>query len=181
MDRFTVDGITMDMESDYLTYAAYESSMEVCISLGKWFDYLRENGIYDNTRIIIVADHGNGLGQFDSLLVDDLGFDVQAVNPVLLVKDFNSTGFTVSDEFMTNADTPTLAFGGIFENPINPFTQNPIYQDIKSGDLNIYVSENVNIYTNNGARFYDPDAYWLTVHDNIYDDENWSLYPGEPT
>jgi YidC/Oxa1 family membrane protein insertase len=181
MDRFTVDGVTMDMESDYLTYAAYESSMEVCISLGKWFDYLRENGIYDNTRIIIVADHGNGLGQFDSLLVDDLGFDAQAVNPVLLVKDFNSTGFTVSDEFMTNADTPTLAFGGIFENPINPFTQNPIYQDIKSGDLNIYVSENVNIYTNNGARFYDPDAYWLTVHDNIYDDENWSLYPGEPT
>ena len=181
MDRFTVDGVTMNMDSDFLDYAAYESSMAACISLGKWFDYLRENGLYDNTRIIIVADHGNGLRQFESLFVDDLGYDAQAVNPVLLVKDFNSTGFTVSEEFMTNADTPTLAFGGIFENPVNPFTHNPIYQDIKSGDLNIYISGNVNIYTNNGVRFYDPDAYWLTVHDNIYDDENWSLYPGEPT
>ena len=118
-DRFTVDGVTMHMDTDYLTYASYQCSMEACIYLGKWFDYLRDNGLYDNTRIIIVADHGCGMEQFDDLMVDDPEFDAQWVNPVLLVKDFNSTGFTVSEEFMTNADTPYLAFKGIIDNPVN--------------------------------------------------------------
>ena len=42
--------------------------------------------------------------------------------PLLLVKDFGSTEFTISDEFMTNADVPTLATQGLIENPTNPFT-----------------------------------------------------------
>lgn len=180
-ERFTVDGITMHMDRDYLSYAAYQCGMESCIALGRWFDYLRENGLYDNTRIIIVADHGSDLGQFDDLIVEDIGFDAQAVNPVLMVKDFNSTGFTVSTEFMTNADTPELALRGIVDNPVNPFTGNPIYQEFKTQELHIYISENNNTATNDGTRFEDPDGYWLTVHDNIFDDDNWSVYPGEPT
>ena len=179
-DRFTVDGVTMHMDTDYLTYAAYECTMEAFISLGNWFDYLRENGLYDNTRIIIVSDHGSGFGQFDELLVEDIGFDAQAVNPVLMVKDFDSTGFSVSDEFMTNADTPSIALQGLVDDPVNPFTNNPIYQDCKAHELLIYISENNNTSVNNGNRFEDPDGYWLTVRGNIYDDENWSLYPGEP-
>ena len=179
-ERFTVDGVTMHMETDYLTYAAYECSMEAFITLGEWFDYLRENGLYDNTRIIIVSDHGSGYGQFDELLVEDIGFDAQAVNPVLMVKDFNSTGFHTSSEFMTNADTPSIALQGLVDDPVNPFTNNPIYQDCKAHELLIYISENNNTSVNNGTRFVDPDGYWLTVHDNIYDDDNWSLYPGEP-
>lgn len=173
-DRFTVDGVTMHMDTHYCNYAAYQCSMEACITLGQWFDYLRENGLYDNTRIIIVADHGYGMGQFDDLLMSDLGFDAQSFNPVLMVKDFNNTGFTVSDEFMTNADTPSLAFEGNVDNPANPFTNNPINQDVKSGDLLIYSSDEVNIYTNNGTRFEDSNGFWLTVHDDIRDENNWA-------
>lgn len=173
-DRFTVDGVTMHMDTHYCNYAAYQCSMEACITLGQWFDYLRENGLYDNTRIIIVADHGYGMGQFDDLLMSDLGFDAQSFNPVLMVKDFNSTGFTVSDEFMTNADTPSLAFEGNVDNPVNPFTNNPINQDVKSGDLLIYSSDEVNIYTNNGTRFEDSNGFWLAVHDDIRDENNWA-------
>ena len=179
-DRFTVDGVTMHMETDFCTYAVYQCSMEAFISLGKWFDYLRENDLYDNTRIIIVSDHGNGMSQFDDLFVDDLNFDAEAVNPVLMVKDFNSTGYVTSMEFMTNADTPSIALDGLVKDPVHPFTNNPIYQDVKSGDLLIYSSEEMNIYTNNGNRFTDPDGFWLTVHDNIFDEDNWNLYTGEP-
>lgn len=183
MDRFTVGGVTMTMEGEgifFLTYAAYESSMESCIALGQWFDYLRENGLYDNTRIIIVADHGFGMAQFDELLIDGMELDAESVNPVLLVKDFNSTGFNVSDEFMTTADTPSLALHGLVEDPVNPFTKNPIYQDIKSSGVFVYCSEENNIYFNNGTRF-NPNGNWYTVHDNIYDDENWTQCQGEPT
>lgn len=179
-DRFTVDGVTMHMDSDYLTYAAYECSMEAFISLGNWFDYLRENGLYDNTRIIIVSDHGSGFRQFDELLVDDIGFDAQAVNPVLMVKDFDSTGFSTSGEFMTNADTPSIALQGLVDDPVHPFTGNPIYQDCKEHELLIYISENNNTSVNNGNRFEDPDGYWLTVRGSIFDDDSWSLYQGEP-
>ncbi|MCR5384811.1 MAG: hypothetical protein K6E72_09280, partial [Saccharofermentans sp.] len=179
-DRFTVDGVTMHMETDYCTYAAYQCSMEAFISLGKWFDFLRENDLYDNTRIIIVSDHGSGMGQFDDLFVDDLNFDAEAFNPVLMVKDFYSTGYVTSMEFMTNADTPSIALEGLVKDPIHPFTNNPIYQNVKSGDLLIYSSEEMNIYTNNGNRFTDPDGFWLTVHDNIFVEDNWALYPGEP-
>lgn len=178
-DRFTVDGVTMNMDH-YDSYAVYQCSMEACIELGKWFDYLRENGLYDNTRIIIVADHGFEMGQFDGLVMDELNFDAESVNPVLLVKDFNSTGFTVSEEFMTNADTPSLAFEGVISDPVSPFTNNPINQDGKSGDVLIYSSDEANVNEVNGNRFEDPNGFWLVVHDDLRDEDNWSLYPGEP-
>ncbi|MBQ6398631.1 MAG: hypothetical protein IJI21_00765 [Clostridia bacterium] len=45
---------------------------------------------------------------------------------LLLVKDFNEKGpFRISGDFMTNADLPTLAFRGLVEAPVNPFTGEP--------------------------------------------------------
>ena len=58
--------------------------------------------------------------------------DVMSFKPLLLVKDFGSTELTVDDTFMTTADTPTLAFSGLIENPVNPFTGNPIHSDYKN-------------------------------------------------
>ena len=179
LDRFVVDGREMHME-DYLSYAHYECAMSACILLGEWFDYLRENGMYDNSRIIIVADHGYSFGQFDDLLLTDLDYDAERLNPVLLVKDFDGTGFTVSDEFMTNADTPSLALEGIVNSPVNPFTGNPIDQKPKEGEQYIYISGSGSVLKNNGTRLEEEDRRWLTVHDNIYDKDNWGEYPGDP-
>lgn len=178
-DRFTLNGVTMHMEdTSYLTYATYQSNMAACIGLGEWFDYLRENGLYDNTRIILVADHGDGtLKQFDDLLVDDPEFDALGYNPVLMVKDFDSTGVTVSEDFMTNADTPFLALDGLIQDPVNPFTGNPIKEGDKSQDQIIYISDNLNTTFNNGTQFEDPDDYWIAVTPgDIRDDKNWRLY-----
>lgn len=55
-DRFTVDGQTLRMETE-LQVTHYQSNMAALLQLGEWFDYLRDNGVYDNTRIILVADH----------------------------------------------------------------------------------------------------------------------------
>ena len=178
-DRFNVDGRTVHME-DYLSYAHYECAMSACILLGNWFDYLRANGLYDNTRIIIVADHGYDFGNFDELVLDDIGFDVEHVYPVLLVKDFNATGFTTCDDFMTNADTPTLALSGVVDSPVNPFTGNPINMDSKAGDQYIYISGSGDVLAVNGTKFDEDDHYWLAVHDNIFVKDNWSKYQGEP-
>ena len=72
--------------------------------LSKWFDYLKENEIYDNTRIIIVSDHG---GNYRSRLCNS---EMESYNPILIIKDFYSNGkMKISDNFMTHADTPYLA------------------------------------------------------------------------
>lgn len=178
-DRFNVDGKTVHM-NDYLSYAHYECAMSACMLLGNWFDYLRANGLYDNTRIIIVADHGYDFGNFDDLVLTDLGFDAEHVYPVLLVKDFNATGFTTCNDFMTNADTPSLALDGVVDSPVNPFTGNPINMDPKAGDQYIYISGSGDVLTVNGTKFDEADHYWLTVHDDIYNKDNWGIYQGEP-
>lgn len=173
-DRFTVNGVTMNMDPAYPSYLMYEVNMASCIRLGNWFDYLRENGVYDNTRIIIVADHGMSMGQFDDFMIPELGIDAEGFNPVLLVKDFGSTGFTTSNEFMTNADTPFLALDGVVENPVNPFTGNPIVEADKTGEQLIYVSDIMNISENHGYQFEDPNGFWVTVRDDISDRNNWA-------
>ena len=55
---------------------------------------------------------------------------------------------------MTNADTPMLAFEGIVESPVNPFTGNRINDDVKYQEEHIiaYTSD-YNPETNNGNQF----------------------------
>ena len=177
-DRFTVNGITMNMDpsAPAITYANYECCMASCIALGRWFDYLRANDIYDNTRIIIVADHGNIQHEFDYLMINDWDFSAQAVNPLLMVKDFGSTEFTISTEFMTNADTPYITLEGLIGNPVNPFTGNPIVEHDKSGEQIVYVSSNWDVINNNGTQYEDPNGYWVAVRNNIFDDERTKKY-----
>ena len=178
MDRFTVDGVTMHME-DTQCYSRYETSMAACIALGNWFDYLRENDLYDNTRIIIVSDHGYGFEQFDDLIIEDPDFDAEWINSLLMVKDFGSTGFTVTDDFMTIADTPFLALNGVIDNPVNPFTGNLIEENDKTEDQLIYFSMRWNPNFYEGTQFEDPDGYWLSVRNNIRDNGNWNYYSYE--
>ncbi len=175
MDRFTVDGVTMNMES-YLDYSHYECDMAACIALGNWFDYLRENGLYDNTRIILVSDHGQTLGQFDNLYIDHLSFDAESVNPILMVKDFGSNEFTVSYDFMTNADAPYLAAEGLIDNPVNPFTGNPLRYHDEFDQQMIFILYDFTIPPEGSTQFDENEGYWLTVRDNIFEQDNWQLY-----
>ena len=152
----------------------YHINMVSFLCLGEWFDYLKQQGVYDNTRIIIVSDHGTDEGQFENMIYEN-GFDLENFMPLLMFKDFDSSGYYVSDEFMTNADVPSLALGGIIEHPVNPFTGKELDLEgrIKSeGKLQITsCSETAidrEIYV-----FDTAESDWYTVHDNIYDLNNW--------
>jgi len=181
--RFTVDGRSMSVDNVWKmgTYHVHVASM---MQLGRWFDYLRENGVYDNTKIILVADHGVTMGCQEELLHEGTigGQNYQPgaerFYPLLMVKDFNSTGFTVSDAFMTNADVPTLAFDGIIENPVNPFTGKAITDEEKTAhDQFIIMSMQWDTDDNNGNTFL-PCA-WAKVSDDIWVKENWAYYDTE--
>ena len=170
--RYTLNGVTMKMTNIHQVNH-YHCNMAAYLKLGEWLDYLRANGVYDNTRIIIVSDHGDDLGQFDKKL-DNL--DLEFFMPLLMVKDFGAKGFTVNEDFMTNADTPALATSGIIKDPVNPFTGNPISSSAKSGPQNIFYSDNINVEINNGNTF-QPGS-WYTVNGDPHDPGNWK-YTGE--
>ncbi len=136
--RRTADGDEMEISS-INQMIHYQCNMASFIQLGKWLDYLRENGLYDNTRIIVVSDHGRNLdylfgGQISSGN-ENPDSDVDAsmtYKSLLLVKDFGSTELTTDSSFMTCADTPSIAFEGLIEDPVNPFTGSKITSEAKN-------------------------------------------------
>lgn len=171
-ERFTLNGVTIKMDNA-VQLSHYQSNMAAMLQLGKWLDYLKENDVYDNTRIIIASDHGRALYHTDELLVTYK--DVTQFFPLLLVKDFNSSGFSTCDDFMTNADVPTLAFEGLIENPTNPFTGKKINNDEKTAhDQYISLSILWDTNSNNGNTFLP--SGWAKVSDNMWDKSNWSLH-----
>ena len=172
VSRYTLDGVTMKMTNDH-QINHYHVNMAAFKKLGEWFDYLRANGVYDNTRIILVSDHGDDLGQFDK---KSGNVDLEFYMPLLMVKDFNAKGFKTSEEFMTNADTPALAMSGLIDNPVNPFTGNKIDTSAKNGPQTVFYSDNINVDINNGNTF-QPGS-WYTVNGDPRDPASWK-YEGD--
>lgn len=159
--------------------AHYHVNMSMFLRLGEWFDILRDQGVYDNTRIIIVSDHGYYLETMEDLLIPDKpGESLECFYPLLMVKDFDAKGFTTSDTFMTNADVPTLATQNLIENAVNPFTGKPINSDEKTAhDQMVIMSGPWDIMVNNGTTF--RAARWASVHDDLWNMDNWTFYDEE--
>ena len=161
--------LIFDRDDIQMSVGHYHSGMATALQLGRWFDYLREQGVWDNSRIIIVSDHGIGLGQFEDIDFYDK-VDVEALNPILMVKDFEQKEFKIDDTFMTQADTPSLAMQGIIGDPKNPFTGNPINMDAKSDGVIIMHSDEA--YLDKEAVSWT-DKEWYHVEDSIFNYDNW--------
>lgn len=173
-DRFTWNGQTLRV-TDNRQMMAYQINMAALKGLGEWFDFLREQGVYDNTRIIIVADHGRTLNCFESLSLGSEDYeDIMRFNPLLFVKDFDAHGFSRDDSFMTNADTPLLAFSGLINNPVNPATGKPLSDQAKYADeQHVFYTVDWQVNKNNGNTYLS--GLWLALkNQNVLDRDNWS-------
>ena len=92
-----------------------------------------------------------------------------------MVKDFGAEGFETSQEFMTNADVPVLAFDGLIDDPVNPFTGKLITDDEKyAHDQLIILSNEFDIATNNGTAFLP--SGWVSVKEDIWNKDNWKFH-----
>ena len=136
--RLAADGSELEITTTS-QMVHYQCNMASYIQLGKWMDYLRENNLYDNTRIIIVSDHGKNLNNLFGGQITagkekaGAGEDASMLyKALLLVKDFGGTELTTDPTFMTNADTPSIALEGLIEDPVNPFTGNKITNEAKN-------------------------------------------------
>ena len=154
--------------SPFAKEMAYHTNAAAVKRLAVWFDFLKSENVYDNTRIILAADHGPAANFATKI---GLPFNVDEYNPLLMVKDFNTSGTMVSDAmFMTNADVPSLALQGIIEKPNNPFTGSEISMKNKDKPQYIAIGRIVNksdtqLDLNPARDFY--------VHKNLFAAENW--------
>ena len=135
---------------DEESFKCYHTTMAATLLVGEYLKYLKSSGVYDNSRIIIVSDHGNTFLNLPRYTLFQYR-NVAPFNPVLMFKDFNQNFELKTDEtFMTNADVPFLATSNLIENAKNPFTGKQISIDGKT----------------NGAYVYMNNRYWNTSHFN---------------
>ncbi len=186
---FVVEGRYLTMP-DWTAETHYQVNVAAYKLLGEFLDYLKEEGIYDNTRIIIVSDHGWPVLQTENVLIDE-ETGLETYNPVLLVKDFAGSdalnqgnvwymeegNVNVCNTLMTNADVPTLCVTGTIDNPVNPFTGREINNNAKyEQPLKITTSQNSSILTNNGNVFDTSDHPWMEFSGNdIRNLNNWNV------
>lgn len=162
----------------------YNVNAASMIQLGKFFEYLQKNDLYDNTRIVVVADHGCGhhYTAFDSF--NDATIP-SSYNPLLLFKDFASdnTKINIDNTFMTNADTLYLLKEGLNLSDINPYTGNKLIPNEKE-TVKVYpLSEakrgNNPTYNMDNTQFMIENPCW-EIKENIFDPDNWKQFNYAP-
>lgn len=163
---------------------SYQVQVASLMQVGNWLDYLRKEGIYDNTRIIIVADHGHDFGIFEDDYIENTEDSIMSFNPLLMYKDFNDREFKIDNSFMTNADTPYLAVNGLIEDSINPYTGNLIECEAKN-DIPLYIlsSDETSGLDASSIKYTirDERDYWLSFTGrNIFDINSYQKLDSSP-
>lgn len=155
---------------DEMTFKHYHVNAGAIKMVGKWLDWLRDNDVYDNTRIIIVSDHGRDIvNKFIKTDYDRV--TIAWFNSLFLFKDFNDDEPVKRDDsFMTIADVPFLASKNIVSYPVNPFTGNLFEDHLKEkGILTVKGSASFDKHNKNTLNF-DSEYH---VEKDIFKAENW--------
>lgn len=153
----------------------YDNNRWTIKQLSKWILWMKENQVYDNTKIIFISDHGASWGQFDgeldfespiicnedTKLISDRNF--LRLNPLLLVKDFYAQGELREDwRIMSNADAPAIVF-----NENDPTKGEPLNRTLDAY-WTIWASKMMENNTMQVHKHY-------VVNDNVFDLKNWKV------
>jgi hypothetical protein len=87
-----------------------------------WIKWMKDNGVYNNTKIILVSDHGPSWSHYTKKIENDFPVEWNTnfkmsyqeylrLNPLILIKDYYRNGTLKTDgRLMSNADTYAIAF-----------------------------------------------------------------------
>lgn len=145
----------------------YAVNMSTYILLANWIKKLKENGVYDNTRIIIASDHAYYCN------IHNISPIISANNAVLMVKDFSkNNNLAVSGKFMSLADIPYLSVKNVINNPKNPFTGKSIESKDKINGIDIittlFIKRDPQQYEDNLRTYlYDEKVEYMHVDEKI--------------
>ena len=158
------------------TRESYNTNVATLKLIGQYLSFLKKNNVYDNTRIIIVADHGFRSIELPAPLNSKFQEEnITPYNPLLLVKDFGSNKeFSQVDEFMTNADVPMLATADIFEHPKNPYTNKEMNNNSKKdGVVIVQGNKWLPSFYLGKKQIFDNDTTFNYVKEDPRNPKNW--------
>jgi YidC/Oxa1 family membrane protein insertase len=179
-DYIPSTNISVEQNDMFANDNRYHVNIASFLLLEKYFCFLKDAGIYDNTRIILVSDHGFAYRDTKNEVLLPNGSNLQSFHPLLMVKDFRTENeyskdrFMIDSSFMTNADTVFFALKDIIENPVNPFTAKPL-QVYKDNGVNVVTIGALSSYRHTKYKYNIGKNQWLHVHDNIFDLSNWKV------
>jgi len=107
----SVDVPAQDLEKYGNVYSARNiyDGRAIMALVKQWIDWTRRQGVYDRTRIMIVADHGHPLAE--SKFGPRPWF-----RPLILFKDYDAHGpLQTNEDLKTDADVPSLLMAGMFK------------------------------------------------------------------
>ncbi len=184
-DYVPVNKVTNRGKTKYANEHSYPTNAASLKRVGAWFQMLKDNGIYDNTRIVIVADHGSTASEREGYewvtKFDKIG--PGHYHPLLMFKDFGSQGkLVISHDFMTNADVPALLIHGdgphsedLVPGAINPFTGTKVDSSAKTAGALVCTSDIFMPYQNKSKYVFTPEAdQWWRVKNNIFNPSDWT-------
>ena len=130
-------------------------SMKLLIT---FFDKLKDLGIYDKTKIIIVSDHGAS-----SIKSEKFNIRVSSANALLMVKDFNENHtLSTSSKFLSNFDVYGISLSGVSNNTNQSLDMIKNYKKRKL----LYIRK---VYPDNSYNI----SQAFEVQDTIFKDSNW--------
>jgi YidC/Oxa1 family membrane protein insertase len=151
----------------------YHANVAALKRVGLWIQFLKDNDVYDNSRIIIVSDHSNLLYSEKMSHFTQNKYRYNSFNSLLLFKDFNSNQkLKIDNSFMTVADAPLLAIEDIIKDAKNPFTNINMYNRINKDIVNVY-SGYGNPEGNSKKKFETYNNESFSVKENIFIETNW--------
>lgn len=171
-DKYCLNEYTA--EHFYANYLAHEEC-------AKFFRFLKENNCYDNSRIIIMGDHGRySMKTRDMSFLKDFagtGFKPEELIPLMMMKDFNSDGnLRIDNTFMTLADIPFLTVKDLDEKlQINPFTGILFKDSQLKSPAKVMISGGWQADKElEMTKFKADENDWAFVKEDVYKPENWS-------
>ena len=147
------------------------------LALGRWMQWMKDNGVYDNSQIIFLSDHGaNDSPQIKSLLDNDLKTNVMwRPHSLLMVKERNSRGPLRADpRLMSGADLPALICGS--NGPCPGFSQAALPAD----PLNEAQRKRTFDYGPSSLSRHEKNRFLTkryVVNGTIFDKRNWKDLP----
>ncbi len=151
----------------------YKNNKWVIETLGRWIEWMKANGVYDNTKIVLLSDHGphwnhfNGDIDMDIPMVESANSQVQKISvmgliALMMVKDFDKKEPLSYDwRFISNADATNILFDENDPTKAEP----PLSRTLPSAQVfwkrKIWLESQVRI------------AHKYRVKDNIFNMNNW--------
>ncbi|MGP1593875.1 MAG: YidC/Oxa1 family membrane protein insertase [Treponema sp.] len=167
-EGFPVPGIENAENSIAAMYSA-KKTLDVLIG---WFEWMKKEGVYDNTVIYIFSDHGNwfcdsDLPELKNISYNTLDDDISHANTLVLTKQLNAEGaLKTSPLYIHSSDLPAMLASDT--GLPNIFGTDPRLNKDNQNRIRFY-------YTSSYKKKEKYNTYY--VKGSIFDPNSWSMTP----